>query len=160
LQHERSAKKMPAKSNQISISGEPTAPDTISESYVADPEFDAKTPTKKIARKKSDIKKEIVNQCTRLIEKLNQANLPDRFVEISFNFYEKSLKDNPVFDDLKYCFFEDPKSKFKIELDVFSSSFGGRGADQVQIQVSAFEYSSSNKVFETGFQFHLEEAAE
>lgn len=119
-----------------------------------DPEF-GENPVARVAKSAAELRKEIDGVCKSLTEKLVSQKLSNRAAAISFNFHEKKHGEMLFSQMIRGCFAEDKKAGFKVEIDVFSSEFAGRAQDQIQLQVSAFDFKSNNKIFETGIQFEL-----
>lgn len=119
-----------------------------------DPEFD-ENPMARVAKSAAELRKEIDGVCKSLTEKLVSQKLSNRAAAVSFNFHEKKHGEMLFSQMIRGCFTEDKKAGFKVEIDVFSSEFAGRAQDQIQLQVSAFDFKSNNKIFETGIQFEL-----
>lgn len=121
---------------------------------VEDPEF-GETPVARVAKSAAELRKEIDGVCKSLTEKLVSQKLSTRAAAVNFNFHEKKHGEMLFSQMIRGCFAEDKKADFKVEIDVFSSEFAGRAQDQIQLQVSAFDFKSNNKIFETGIQFEL-----
>lgn len=121
---------------------------------IEDPEF-GESPVARVAKSAAELRKEIDGVCKILKEKLVSQKLSTRAAVVNFNFHEKKHGEMLFSQMIRGCFAEDKEADFKVEIDVFSSEFAGRAQDQIQLQVSAFDFKSNNKIFETGIQFEL-----
>lgn len=102
--------------------------------------------------------KAIFAKCEDARNSLRQQGLPNRYVSVDFMVRDDRLKTDPILKDLQKCFPTSPKSSasFRLEVEVFSSDFGQESSADLQVQVSAFEVKSGNKVAEVGFRLDHE----
>lgn len=121
---------------------------------VEDPEFQEK-PVPRIDKTAQVLRKEIDDLCKEMQAKFASQKLSSKFAKVNFKFHEEQHKEMLFSEMVKGCFKKDSDSKINLEVDVFSSNFAGRASDQIQIQVSAFDFNSKNKIFETGMHFEL-----
>lgn len=121
---------------------------------VDDPEF-AENPVPRIDKSPVELRKEIDVLCKDMQKKFEIQKMGPKFAKVNFKFHEEQHKEMVFSEMVKGCFKKDSDSKVNLEVDVFSSNFAGRASDQIQIQVSAFDFKSKNKIFETGMHFEL-----
>ncbi len=129
---------------------EPNGPVAILE----DPEF-AEEPIARVDKTPSELRKEIDGLCKDMQKKLETQKLGNKFAQVNFKFHEEKHKEMLFSEMIRSCFSNAQDSNTNLEVDVFSSNFAGRASDQIQIQVSAFDFKSKNKIFETGMHFDL-----
>lgn len=101
-------------------------------------------------------------ECETARKTLKEQGVPGRFAEVDFMVRDERLKNDPILKDLQKCFPVTAKSAppFRLEIEIFSSDFGKESSADLQVQVSAFELKSGNKVAEVGFRMDHEPAKE
>lgn len=132
-------------------------PNAQSQALIDDPEF-AKEPTPRIDKTPVELRKEIDGLCKDMQKKFESQKL-SKFAKVQFKFHEEKHNSMLFSEMIRGCFKNDTASKVNLEVDVFSSNFAGRASDQIQVQVSAFDFKSKNKIFETGMHFELSNPA-
>lgn len=122
-----------------------------------DPEFE-KEPVVRIDKSPTELRKEVDGLCKQMQKKLNLQKI-ENFAQVNFKFHEEKHNSMLFSEMIRGCFKTTSDSKTNLEVDIFSSNFAGRASDQIQIQVSAFDHKSKNKIFETGTHFELSNPA-
>jgi hypothetical protein len=101
--------------------------------------------------------------CERLLQGLHEAgsDLGElRFYEIRLLARHEGLKEHKHIKQLVRCFPKDPLGSHILELDLFSGDMSSEptlDGQDIQLQMSVFDYLSSNKVLETTLALTLDE---
>lgn len=104
----------------------------------------------------SDEQKVLFAECEQVRKQLKEQGLPSQFSSVDYRVRDQRLEKDPILKDLVKCFPSSPKSNLKLEVELFSSDYQNESSADLQVQISAFDVKSKNKVAELGFRMDHE----
>lgn len=93
--------------------------------------------------------------CDEMTQELKEAKIGSAFARVKTRFHENRLKTPLLTSLINSCFRQSTLAENSLEIEVFSSEFGGQAGDQIQLQVSVFDKAYKNKHFEVGRPFEV-----
>ena len=100
--------------------------------------------------------KVLFSECQAARQKLKEQQVPLQFSAIEFKVRDLRLEQDPILTDIKKCFSISDKSPVQLEIEVFSSDWNQQASNDLQVQMSAFENKTKNKIAEYGFRMDHE----
>lgn len=105
-------------------------------------------------KSEEEITASITQICEEMEDELQQeARISPAFNQIRIKYREERLKVEPLKALISSCFRKTINASSNLEIEVFSSEFGGEARNQVQLQVSVFDKDFHNKIYEVGRRF-------
>ena len=86
---------------------------------------------------------------------LKKNKLSNKFQKVIIQARDERLNNVRFLKELYGCFTVDKMGSLFLEIEAFTSDFNGQLSDDLQLQVSVYDFVTQNKLTEFGFVYHL-----
>lgn len=93
--------------------------------------------------------------CEKINNEVLQLGYPYLFNSIQVFIRDEDLHKSSFLSELKTCLTQEKEAPLDIEIEIFNSDHVADKGHDIQFQISLFDSTSKNKVFEFGFVFNL-----
>lgn len=140
---------------QIKDQAPPTVSPASSEEIIEALDPATQNKVRLLPKSDQEISATVAEICEEMEDELKAAKITPSFAKIKLNFREDRLKSTLLRELASSCFRKNSSAELNLEIEIFSSSFGGQAKDQIQFQVSVFDKGFKNKQFEVGRKFEV-----
>jgi hypothetical protein len=93
--------------------------------------------------------------CALFQEELKKNGLEPKFQRVVIHARDERIQNLPFLKGLYGCFPIEKLATQYLEIEAFTSDFQGHMSDDLQLQVSVYDFVTQNKLTEFGFVYHL-----
>ena len=99
--------------------------------------------------------KSLYGGCESARQSLIKQGVSPTYSKVEFRVRDERLQKEKALQDLEKCFTISENAADSLEVEVFSSDYENEISPDLQIQISAFDNQSRNKIAEAGFRMDL-----
>lgn len=144
----QSAKPSPVTSSPADENPPDPTPADIEEAAAA-----ANVPVRYDEKSDAEVSESVTQVCEEMESELRDAKISPAFAKIRIRYREARLQTPLLKNLVANCFRKLDSAASSLEIEVFSSEFGGEARNQIQLQVSVFDKDFRNKTYEVGRRF-------
>jgi hypothetical protein len=93
--------------------------------------------------------------CALFQEELKKNGLELKFQRVVIQARDERIQNLPFLKELYGCFSIEKMATQYLEIEAFTSDFQGQISDDLQLQVSTYDFATQNKLTEFGFVYNL-----
>jgi len=93
--------------------------------------------------------------CQLFHHEFKNSGFDTKFQKVVIQARDERIQNHPFLKELYSCFHIEKMASQYLEIEAFTSDFEGQLSDDLQLQVSVFDFVTQNKLTEFGFVYQL-----